>query len=77
MDNLRQLIEKWVRQERASFLFIEAEVVYLSLYKSIFGGIRRMRVDCDRAHHPRVCIEGGSGSGVRRCGGLGTCGIED
>ena len=38
--------------------------------------MRRTRVDRDRAHHPCVTLEGGSGSGVRRCGGKGICGIE-
>ena len=35
------------------------------------GGMRRTRVDRDRAHHPCVALEGGSGSGVRRYGGKG------
>ena len=38
--------------------------------------MRRTRVDRDRAHHPNVVLEGGSGSGVRRHGGLGTRGSE-
>ena len=38
--------------------------------------MRRMRVDRDRAHHTCVPLEGGSGSGVRRHGGKGICGIE-
>ena len=59
-----------------NFLFIEAEVVSLSLLHAIFGGMRRTLVDLDRAHHPSVVPEGGGGSGVRRCGGMGTCGIE-
>ena len=38
---------------------------------AFFDGMRRTRVDRDRAHHP--C---GRGSGVPRCGGLGTRGSE-
>ena len=33
--------------------------------------MRRTRVDRDRAHHPCVVHEGGSGSGVRRSGSKG------
>ena len=42
----------------------------------IFGGMRRTRVNRDRAHHPCVVLEGGSGSGVRRYGSKGICGLE-
>ena len=38
----------------------------LSPNGAFFGGMRRTRVDRDRAHHPCVTLEGGSGSGVRR-----------
>ena len=38
--------------------------------------MHRTRVDRDRAHHPSVDLEGGSGSGLRRSGGMGTCGNE-
>ena len=38
--------------------------------------MRRTRVDRDQAHHPSDGLEGGSSSGVRRFGGMGTCGNE-
>ena len=43
---------------------------------AIFGGRRRTRVDRDRAHHPSVPLEGGSGSVVGRHGGQRSSGIE-
>ena len=43
---------------------------------AFFGGMRRTRVDRDRAHHPCVPPEGGSASNVRRYGGKGWSGIE-
>ena len=48
----------------------------LSLAVQFFGGMRRTRVDCDRARHPCVTLEGGSGSGVRRSSGNGFSGVE-
>ena len=50
-------------------------IVVVSLpYNALFGGMCRTRVDRDRAHHPSVVLEVGSGSGVRRFGGVGFSG---
>ena len=52
-------------------------VVSLLLTMHFFGGMRRTRVDDrDQAHHSSDGLWGGSGLGVRRCGGMGTCGNE-
>ena len=53
-----------------------AVVVSLLPTNAFFGGVRRTRVDRDRADHPSVGLEGGGGSDVRRYGGMGTCGNE-
>ena len=51
-------------------------VVVSLLCDAFFGGMRRTRVDRDRAYHPDVCFEGGRGSGGRRCGGMEIGGNE-
>ena len=48
-------------------------VVVFLLCNAFFGSMRT-RVDSVRAHHPNVCFEGGRGSGVRRCIGMGISG---
>ena len=75
MDDLCHWMTCAFAKKRAHVLIIEVEVVSLP-YSAIFGGMRFPRVDRDRAHHISVVLEGGSGSGVRRYGGMGTCVIE-
>ena len=48
--------------------FLTTVVVSLP-YNAFIGGVRRTQVDRDRAHHSSVVL-GGTGSGVRRCGGM-------
>ena len=55
--------------------FLTIMVVSLP-YNAFFVGMRRTRVDRDRAHHTSVVPEGGSGSGMRRNGDMGFSGNE-
>ena len=67
-----QLLEPLV----TSKVVADVNVVVSLLPNAFFGGMRRTRADRDQAHHPSDGLEGGSGLGVRRHGGMGTCANE-
>ena len=61
IDNLHQWMEKKVRPlKRAVVRTVEIEVVSFPPCSAFFCGVRRTRVDHDRAHHPCVVLESGT-----------------
>ena len=74
MENVCHWIDNCVRQIRR-VIFLTTVVVFL-LCNAFFGGMRRTRVDRDRAHHPNVFSERGGGPGVRRYVGMRISGNE-